>query len=131
MKKLSNLLLISCLGVSGLAHSALVLSADEEIRREEIAGICMLASNGIYEIATDRQNGADKEKVKKNLTKELKKIEKNFKNQDLVAFIKESWSNGLNIVYKMPIQDSKDGKKAFVSQAVSASFQACFNDLDN
>lgn len=130
MKKLSYLLLVVSLGVNGVAHSALTLSADETVRREEIAGICMLASNGIYGIATDHQNGLDKEKAKRNLAKETKKLEKNFKNRDLVAFINETWHNGLNVVYKMPVQSSKEGKKAFVSQAVEASFRACFDDLD-
>lgn len=130
MKKSAYLFLALSLGTTHVAHSALTLSADETVRREEIAGICMLASNGIYEIATDHQNGLDKEKAKKNLAKELKKLEKNFKNKDLVAFIDETWHNGLHVVYKMPVQSSKEGKKAFVSQAVEASFQACFDDLD-
>lgn len=123
--------LLAVFGISNFAHSALVLSADEEIRQEEIAGICMLASSGVYEMAIDRQNGVDKEKAKKNLAKELKKIEKNFKDQDLVAFIDETWNNGLSVIYKMPVYDEQEDKESFISQAVNASFLACFNDLDN
>ncbi len=129
-QKFVTALLLVCVGVPSLAYSALTLSADEEIRREEIAGICMIASNGVYNIATDHQNGVKKDKAKKNLDKELKKIDKSFKNKDLVAFVDETWHQGLDIIYKMPVHDNKADKEKFIEQALDGSFRACFDDLD-
>lgn len=127
---LMTALLLACAVVPSLAHSALTLSADETVRREEIAGICMIASNGVYNIATDHQNGVKKDKAKKNLAKELKTVDKGFKNKDLVAFIEETWNHGLEIIYKMPVHESPADKEKFIEQALDGSFRACFDDLD-
>lgn len=75
------------LGVGGTAHSAVMLSADESVRLEEIAGICMIISHGIRDVATDHQNEVSKDKAKKNLGKAIKKVEKNFSKKDMVSFI--------------------------------------------
>lgn len=64
------------LGVGGTAHSAVTLSADESVRLEEIASICMIISHGIRDVATDHQNEVSKDKAKKNLGKAIKKVEK-------------------------------------------------------
>lgn len=129
-KLIHTLGILALLGVGGTAHSAVTLSADESARIEEIAGICMLASKGVYEIAIDHQNGVSKDKAKKNLDKALKRVEKGFSKKDMVSFIDETWQNGLNIIYKMPVYDDKADKERFVQQAVEGSLNACFNDLD-
>jgi hypothetical protein len=57
-------------------------------------------------------------------------VEKSFSKKDMVSFIDETWHNGLNIIYKMPVYDDKADKERFVQQAVEGSLNACFDDLD-
>ncbi len=111
------------LGVS-VAH------AEEVSMIEEVnAASCVLASQGVYTAAVERQAGSDKKHAKKVLEKELKDIKKGFKNKEFVQFIETSWFNGLDIVYNMPVQNTEADKKAFIEQTMQAAFISCLDDL--
>ena len=123
-----NMLMFAVLmsGMTNMAYADMTQTSEiDEIN----AASCMVASQGVYTAAVERQAGSDKKKAKKALDKELRNIKKSFKNKEFVNFVETSWNNGLDIVYNMPVQTTDADKKAFIEQTTQAALISCMDDL--
>lgn len=114
-------------------HAQTVQNIEQQAIDEVNAGICMMASHGVFIAAKERQAGTSKEKTQKILATEFKKVQKNFgkNHHQTVEFVDSAWKKGLDIVYKNPVYDDEATKKTFVSQATEASFLSCLDNLEN
>lgn len=110
------------------AHAANPQSDHEKIQ-ELNTSICILASQGAYTAAVERQAGTSKKQAKKVLEQDLQVLKKNFSQQSFLQFLETAWLNALDIIYEMPIQDNDHDKEKFVSEVMEVSLVSCLNDM--
>ena len=96
---------------------------------EQTVAMCMVVTSGVYNVAVEHQQGTSKQKAQKQLEKDINSLSKRFSDKNFVGFVGDSWKKGLNIVYTMPVQETKEDKEAFISQVVDRAFVACLDDL--
>ncbi len=128
----NKLLLTAFVALMGLNSSAVaqeqntqVSLSDDEVR----AGICIIANQGIYTVASERQAGKDKVSTKKQLDKELKQLGKKFNDQQFLQGISDVWYHSLDRVYQLPVFETPEEKEAFVSIVTEEAFMSCINSL--
>lgn len=124
-------LFATCIGAH--VSYAQTVQLEQQAIDEVNAGICMLASQGVFTAATERQAGTSKEKTQKILANDLKVIQKKFakNHHQTVVFVDLAWQKGLDIIYKSPVYEDEATKKTFVSQATEAAYLSCLDDLEN
>lgn len=93
------------------------------------AGICIIANQGVYTAASERQAGNNKAAAKKQLESDLKQLSKSFSNQKFIHSIGQIWYQSLDKVYQMPIMNSKSDKARFVSVVTEEAFLSCMNNF--
>lgn len=103
--------------------------SDHEKIQELNTSICILASQGAYTAAVERQAGTSKKQAKKVLEQDLQVLKKNFSQQSFLRFLETAWLNALDIIYEMPIQDNDHDKEKFVSEVMEVSLVSCLNDM--
>ena len=96
---------------------------------EQTVAMCMVVTSGVYNVAVEHQQSTSKQKAQKQLEKDINSLSKRFSDKNFVGFVGDSWKKGLNIVYTMPVQETKEDKEAFISQVVDRAFVACLDDL--
>ncbi len=111
------------LGTAATAHAD-TLSDDETY-----AGICIIANQGVYTAASQRQAGISKSAAKKQLDKDLAQLSKSFSSQHFVNNIRNVWYTSLDKVYQMPVMDNEDGKAQFVSIVTEEAFVSCMDNF--
>lgn len=103
--------------------------SDHEKIQELNTSICILASQGAYTAAVERQAGTSKKQAKKVLEQDLQVLKKNFSQQSFLQFLETAWLNALDIIYEMPIQDNDHDKEKFISEVMEVSLVSCLNDM--
>lgn len=91
---------------------------------------CVLVTSGIYNIATNRQLGMSKQNAQKQLNEDLKYFSQRFTSKQFVGFVGQSWQNGLDIIYNMPVLKSEQDKQTFLSAVTNKAFNECLKDLE-
>lgn len=91
------------------------------------ASMCILANQGVYLSATERQSGTPKDEAKALMKKELEALSKQFTNKTFTNAIGTVWHRILEGVYEMPIQPTVQDKEAFISDITQQSFLSCMN----
>lgn len=124
MKFLTSAVLSVCaLCAISTAHAD-TLSDDETY-----AGICIIANQGIYTAASQRQAGVSKSAAKKQLDKDLAQLSKAFSSQKFVSNISDVWYTSLDKIYQMPVMDNKEDKAQFVSIVTEEAFVSCMESF--
>lgn len=133
MKPLKTLIMMGILSlvmVHTVSHAKDELSEDDHAKIQEVnVSICILASQGAYTAAVERQAGTSKSNAKKVLEQDLQVIQKNFSHQSFVQFVQMAWLNALDIVYEMPIQENERDKAQFISEVMEVSLVSCLDDM--
>ena len=96
---------------------------------DQAVAMCMVVTSGIYDIATEHQKGASKQKAQKQLDKNAQALSKRFSDKHFVDLVVSSWKKGLDIIYTLPVQDNDKDKEQFVSAVLDKAFVACLDDL--
>lgn len=127
MKKSLWLMGALCLSVMPV-HAQQALVSQEEVSVD--AYTCVLVTGGIYNIATNRQSGMSKQNAQKKMNEDLKYLSQKFTSKQFVGFVGQSWQNGLDIIYDMPVLKSEQDKQAFLSAVTNKAFNECLKDLE-
>lgn len=109
-------------------HAQQTLVSQEEVSVD--AYTCVLVTGGIYNIATHRQSGMSKQNAQKKMNEDLKYLSQKFTSKQFVGFVGQSWQNGLDIIYNMPVLKSEQDKQAFLSAVTNKAFDECLKDLE-
>lgn len=123
-----DIMMVTALSIGVLS---MAYAQENTIDQELNVGMCMIATQGVYTAAIERQAGSQKSDAQKLLKKELKTVAQNFSNDNFIAFIENAWSNGLEIVYGMPIMTTPEDKETFVYEVTQAALVSCLNDLES
>lgn len=124
MKK-SLLALALCAPVVFANTNSSITLSDEQVN----AGICIVATQGIYTANQDRQAGLSKAAAKKNLDNDLKKLSKFFNNQAFLHRIAGIWYRGLDSAYQSSIMASPEERTEFVSVVTDEAMRSCVESL--
>lgn len=119
-KALMALLFAACTLSANAANPALT---DEQLQ----ASMCILANQGVYLSATERQAGTPKAKAKALMQKEFEALSKQFTNKKFTNAIQTVWYRTLEGIYEMPIQPTVQDKEAFISDITQQSFLSCMD----
>lgn len=93
------------------------------------ASMCILANQGVYLSASERQAGTSKAKAKAVIKKELDTLNQQFTNQTFTKAIGTVWYRALDDIYKMPIQNTAQQKQDFVSDITQQAFLSCMDNV--
>lgn len=96
---------------------------------EQAVAMCMVVTSGVYNVAVEHQKGTSKQKTQRQLERDIQQLSKRFSDKNFVGFVGDSWKKGLDIIYTMPVQNTKEDKEAFISQVVDTALVACLDDL--
>lgn len=104
--------------------------ANNNTQTNDLAGdICHVVTANVYNMAVEHQAGVSKQKVQKQLDKDIATLSKRFSDKNFVGFVENSWKKALNIIYTLPVQDTKEGKEEAVSHVVERALNACLDDM--
>lgn len=104
--------------------------ANNNTQTNDLAGdICHVVTANVYNMAVEHQAGVSKQKVQKQLDKDIATLSKRFSDKNFVGFVDNSWKKALNIIYTLPVQDTKEGKEEAVSHVVERALNACLDDM--
>lgn len=104
--------------------------ANNNAQTNDLAGdICHVVTANVYNMAVEHQAGVSKQKAQKQLDKDIATLSKRFSDKNFVGFVDNSWKKALNIIYTLPIQDTKEGKEEAVSHVVERALNACLDDM--
>lgn len=102
----------------GSAHAA---NKDDEL----LAGVCIIANQGIYNAATARQSGLSKKEATIAMQKQLGELKKSFRQERFLAMIGHTWSSALEQLYQMPVLPTKKEQEAFIKDTTEQALLSC------
>lgn len=112
-------LIVTCVWLGlGSAHAS---TKDDEV----LAGMCIIANQGIYNAASARQAGLPKKEAVAAMHKQLGELKKSFRQEEFLTMIGRTWSAALERVYEMPILPTQKQRDAFVKDTTEQALLSC------
>lgn len=102
----------------GSAHAA---TKDDEL----LAGVCIIANQGIYNAASARQSGLSKKEATVAMQKQLSELKKSFRQEQFLAMIGRTWSAALERLYETPVLPTQKERDAFVKDTTEQALLSC------
>lgn len=93
------------------------------------ASMCILANQGVYLSASERQAKTPKSHAHALIKKELDTLSEKFTNQKFTEAIGAVWYRALEDIYQMPIQNTAQQKQDFVSDITQQAFLSCMDSV--
>lgn len=98
-------------------------------KQKTALGICTIAANGVFNIAVLHQSGISQSESTQRVKEFSEDLVRDFGDNDMTAFIKDFYQQGLGEVYKLGIQPTDERKLAFVKSAGSEAYISCLDSL--